>query len=423
MANLPELNEFTEGVYQIETSDPVLGGVDGITNVPIKALANRTKWLKAQVEAIEAAVEAAIDAAYVQAELNKLPFKAPARVATTTNITLSGLQTIDGVSVLAGERVLVKNQSTASQNGIWLAQTSAWTRAADMNEDAEVVPGMAVVVSGGTLQGDTIWTLSTDGTITVGTSDMAFKNFTEGLATLASPAFTGNPTAPTQAQFNNTTRLATTEFVQRALGNESGVVIVAANRIMTAADAGKYLFTNANSVVYTLPDPAGLALGTKFRITQGNLTSGGSINAPGSVTIGNITDGGTVSSVSLAQSTEYVLTVVSATAYQITRISAGGAFTQSIAANGWQRLPSGLIIQWGRLTSGIATGNNSVTLPIAFPNAVFSAAVAEITNDAWSQHAGWNQSASTLSTLVFHCSDTEANNSSVQAFSWIAIGH
>jgi phage-related tail fiber protein len=184
MANLPELNEFTEGVYQLETSDPVLGGADGMTNVPIKALVNRTRWLKAQVDALAEAVEGAIDEAYVQAELAKLQFKAPVRVATTTNITLSALQTIDGVSLLVGERVLVKNQSAASQNGIYVVQTSAWIRAADMDADAEVRPGMAVVVSGGTLQGDTIWILSTDGTITVGTSAMAFRNLTDGFARL-----------------------------------------------------------------------------------------------------------------------------------------------------------------------------------------------------------------------------------------------
>ena len=114
MANLPELNQFDTGVYQIETSDPVLGGVDGITNAPLKALVNRTRWLKNQVDTLVAEVATAIDAAYVQGEINKLPFKAPAVAVTTTNITLSGLQTIDGVSLTAGQRVLVVAQSTAA---------------------------------------------------------------------------------------------------------------------------------------------------------------------------------------------------------------------------------------------------------------------------------------------------------------------
>lgn len=70
---------------------------------------------------------------YMNARLNGLTPKAPARAATTANITLSGAQTIDTVSVVAGNRVLVKNQTTASQNGIYVAAASAWTRATDMD--------------------------------------------------------------------------------------------------------------------------------------------------------------------------------------------------------------------------------------------------------------------------------------------------
>jgi phage-related tail fiber protein len=112
---------------------------------------------------------------------------------------------------------------------------------------------------------------------------------------------------------------------------------------MTAADAGKYLFSNANNLVYTLPNPATLKLGSKFRIAQGNLTSGGSIDAPAGTTIGNITDGGTVSSVSMAQSTEYVLTVVSATAYQITRVASGGIPSGSVIHVAMNTAPSGYL--------------------------------------------------------------------------------
>lgn len=59
MASLPEVAEFTAGVYQIETSDPVVGGVDGVNNLGAKALANRTLWLKGQVEALQAALGSA----------------------------------------------------------------------------------------------------------------------------------------------------------------------------------------------------------------------------------------------------------------------------------------------------------------------------------------------------------------------------
>ena len=75
----------------------------------------------------------AVTLAYMNARLNGLTPKAPVRAATTANITLSGPQTIDGVSVVAGNRVLVKNQSSAAQNGIYVAAAGAWSRATDMD--------------------------------------------------------------------------------------------------------------------------------------------------------------------------------------------------------------------------------------------------------------------------------------------------
>jgi hypothetical protein len=170
--------------------------------------------------------------------------------------------------------------------------------------------------------------------------------------------------------------------VQRALGNNAGVEIVAANRTMTAADAGKYLFSNANNLVYTLPNPATLKLGSKFRIAQGNLTSGGSINAPGSVTIGNITDGGTVSSVSMAQSTEYVLTVVSASAYQLTRLASVNIIAPgsapAFACRAWVNFDGSTTPPTIRASGNVSsitdngTGNYTVNFTTAMPDANYS---------------------------------------------------
>lgn len=57
MADLPETNQWTPGVYQIETSDPVVGGPEGVTNLPIKQLSNRTVWLKQKIEALISGTE------------------------------------------------------------------------------------------------------------------------------------------------------------------------------------------------------------------------------------------------------------------------------------------------------------------------------------------------------------------------------
>lgn len=115
--------------------------------------------------------------AYVDAARSGLDVKQSVRVATTANITLSGTQTIDGVSVIAGDRVLVKDQSTGSQNGIYVVAAGAWSRATDADIDAEVTAGMFTFVAEGTTNADSGWVLTTNDTITLGTTALAFAQF------------------------------------------------------------------------------------------------------------------------------------------------------------------------------------------------------------------------------------------------------
>ena len=115
--------------------------------------------------------------AYVDAARSGLDVKGSVRAATTTNITLSGAQTIDGVSVIAGDRVLVKDQSTASTNGIYVAAASTWSRATDADVDAEVHAGLFTFVEEGTLGADTGWVLTTNNPIVLGSTALAFTQF------------------------------------------------------------------------------------------------------------------------------------------------------------------------------------------------------------------------------------------------------
>jgi hypothetical protein len=114
---------------------------------------------------------------YVDAVKQGLDVKDSVRVATTGNITLSGEQEVDGVSLVAGNRVLVKNQTTASQNGIYVVAAGSWTRADDANADADVTSGLFTFVEQGTVNQDSGWVLTTDGAITVGTTSLAFAQF------------------------------------------------------------------------------------------------------------------------------------------------------------------------------------------------------------------------------------------------------
>jgi len=85
---------------------------------------------------------------YVDAAIVGISWKQPVAAATTANIALTGAQTIDTVSVVAGDRVLVKDQSTQANNGIYIVGTP-WTRSPDADTWDEMVSAMVFVESGG----------------------------------------------------------------------------------------------------------------------------------------------------------------------------------------------------------------------------------------------------------------------------------
>lgn len=111
----------------------------------------------------------------ISSELQKLDWKESVRAATTSQITLSGLHTIDGIALLSGDRVLVKNQNSAKENGIYIASNSAWVRAADANTNSKVTPGLSVTVEEGSVNSDSIWQLVTNAPVTLGTTALIFE--------------------------------------------------------------------------------------------------------------------------------------------------------------------------------------------------------------------------------------------------------
>lgn len=101
--------------------------------------------------------------------------KAPCRASTTANITLSGLQTIDGIALAADDRVLVKNQTTGSENGIYAASSGNWLRTADFDGAYDVVTGTRIYVTSGTIGARLEYAVTTTGTITIGTTSISFS--------------------------------------------------------------------------------------------------------------------------------------------------------------------------------------------------------------------------------------------------------
>ena len=97
----------------------------------------------------------------VAAVSTSLAIKPPVVCTTTANITLSAVQTIDGVSVVAEDRVLVKDQTDGTENGIYRCQAAAWVRAADFDGARDAAQGTVVRVVSGTSYGNTWWEVTT----------------------------------------------------------------------------------------------------------------------------------------------------------------------------------------------------------------------------------------------------------------------
>jgi collagen type VII alpha len=126
------------------------------------------------------------------------------RVATTANIDLSSAPAaIDGVTLASTELVLVKNQSTGSENGVYLynGSGSAMTRDVSMNTSVQAIPSMLITVSEGTANQDSVWMLVTDAPITLGSTALVFQRFVGPTGptgpSVTGPTGSGGPTGPT----------------------------------------------------------------------------------------------------------------------------------------------------------------------------------------------------------------------------------
>jgi phage-related tail fiber protein len=144
---------------------------------------------------------------YVDGVAAGLDWKESVRVATTAAITLSGEQTIDGIGVVAGDRVLVKNQGGGASdvaNGIYVCAAGAWARSPDADEDSEVTAGMAMFVEEGTANADTAWVLVTNNPITLGITALQFSTFSSPGSYTAGTGLTESPARTFNVDFEDT---------------------------------------------------------------------------------------------------------------------------------------------------------------------------------------------------------------------------
>lgn len=117
---------------------------------------------------------------YVDNLLNGTDWKDSARVISVANITLSWTQTIDDISVVDWDRVLVAGQTTWSENGIYIVSTGAWARSEDWDDSGDLTPSTCLFIEEGTSYADSQWRITTDWTIVIWTTDIVWAQIGAG---------------------------------------------------------------------------------------------------------------------------------------------------------------------------------------------------------------------------------------------------
>ena len=291
---------------------------------------------------------------YVDSVAQGLNPKASCQVATTANITLSGLQAIDGYTTLAGDRVLVKNQTTSSQNGIYLASASAWTRATDMNVWAEVAGAYTVILNGG--QADTGWVCNASTTGTIGTTAMPWVQFSGSATyyagtglTLASNTFSITNTGVTAASYGSASQtLTATVNAQGQLTSLAATSIAIANTQVSGL--GTMSTQSASSVSIT----GGAIDGTTLGATTASTVRGTTITATTQFTGAGTGLTGTATSLNIGGNAA-TATTASATTAAVTFNNAGAGGVSGSTFNG----ATALTVSYNTIGAPSTTGSGA----------------------------------------------------------------
>jgi len=214
--------------------------------------------------------------------MNRRPVKRMAKAATTANITLSGTQTIDGVALSANDICLVKNQTTGSQNGLYVVKSTAWIRVDEFDGTTDYSQGALFSVRQGTLNAQTMWICTNTGSITFGTTSITFALF-------------NNPMTTVGDIIQGSTNGVATRLAAVATGNVflSGGVATANSwgKVgLTTHVSGTLPVANGGLGITTTPSNGQIPIGNGTTYTAATLTAGSGIsitNGSGSITVTN----------------------------------------------------------------------------------------------------------------------------------------
>ena len=217
------------------------------------------------------AAQDAATKAYVDAVKTGLDIKDSVKVATTANGTLSSAfannSTVDGVTLATGDRILIKDQSTGSENGIYTVNASgAPTRATDFDANTEVTGGAFVFVEQGTANGDNGYVVTNNGTVNVGSDAIAFTQFSGAGQITAGDGLTKG-TGSTQNTINavgSTTILVEADAIKVKSSGTANQILLSSGSTSTQPTYGQLPLGNSNSVTGTLAVANGGSGATSF---------------------------------------------------------------------------------------------------------------------------------------------------------------
>jgi hypothetical protein len=355
--------------------------------------------------------------AYVDSVAQGLNPKGAVKCATTANITLLGLQTIDGYSVLAGNRVLVKNQSNTPDNGIYVAASGAWTRSTDMDVWAEV-PGAYTVVTNGSVNGNTSWVSTSAETGTIGVTPITFVQFSgisnyyagTGL-TLSSNTFSITNTGVTAGSYGSASQsLTATVNAQGQLTALSAQAIAISNSQVSGL--GTMSTQNASSVAITGGSIDGTTIGatTASTIVGTTITANLQFNGSGAGLTGTasgLSIGGNAATATLATSATTSTNIAGGAANSLV-YQTGAGLTGFIATG------TGVLQASGSLPAYTTTPTLTGTYFTGIPNGALNNSSITINGNSVALGGSTTVTASTTSTLTIGTglSGTSFNGSS-----------
>jgi len=368
-----------------------------------------------------------------------ISWKQPVACATLTNISLTGLQTIDGYTTLSSDRVIVKNQTTTADNGIYIASSGAWTRSSDANTWNELVSAIAFVEYGS--QAGSAWFCTVTPGGTLGTTPVTWSQFTTSATynagtglTLTGFTFSITNTAVTAGSYGSASSVGTfTVNAQGQLTAASNTSIAISNTQVSGL--GTMSTQNANNVAIT----GGSITGTPI---SGSTVGGTTITASTQFSGPGTGLTGTASSLSIGGNAATATTAGSATTATTATNLAGGAngslpyqsgsgSTTFLAAgtNGQYLTLSSGIPAWVSLPTNVSSfsaGTTGFTPSTASTGAVTLAGTLNIANGGTGNTTG--QAASVANSVTFNNSGTGAasgttfNGSAAQTISYNTVG-